>query len=63
MLCLLAMIGDEQEAGYSVVCGTASVDAETGANFFAEKCDGLHRYVVKQKEDAYYADCINEIIK
>ena len=29
---LMALIGDEHEAGYDVVTGYASVDAEDGAN-------------------------------
>ena len=63
MLCLLALIGNEEKAEYSVVIGTASVDASTGENYFTENSDGPHKYVVKQKEDTYYADAINKLIK
>ena len=63
MLCLLALIGNEEKAEYSVVIGTASVDASTGENYFTVNSDGPHKYVVKQKEDTYYADAINKLIK
>ncbi len=62
MLCLLALIGDEENAGYSVVHGKCSVDATTGENFFVSDPNGLHAYVVKEKEDSYYADAINKLI-
>ena len=62
MLCLLALIGDEEKAGYSVVRGKGSVDATTGENCFVSNPNGLHAYVVKEKEDSYYADAINKLI-
>lgn len=63
MLCLLAIIGDEEKAGYSVVSGKAFVDANTGENYFTPDSKGLHSYVVKQKEDSYYANAINDLLK
>ena len=63
MLCLLALIGDEEKAGYSVIRGKGSVDAATGQNYFVSNPNGLHSYVVKEKEDIYYADAINNSIK
>ncbi len=63
MLCLLALIGDEEKAGYSVVHGKGSVDAKTGENYFVSDPNGLHSYVVREKEDSYYADAINKLIK
>ncbi len=63
MLCLLALIGNEEKAGYSTVSGTASVDAKTGENYFSANSEGLHKYVIKQKEDEYYAAAINKLIK
>jgi hypothetical protein len=63
MLCLLALIGNEEKAGYSAVSGKASVDAKTGENYFSVSKEGLHKYVVKKKEDAYYAHAINNLIK
>ncbi len=62
MLCLMACIQDENEAGYSVVKGTASVDGETGDNFFVKSECGRHRYVVKKHEDEYYSEQINAIL-
>lgn len=58
MLCLLALIGDEQAAGYRSVRGVARVDAETGCNFFEPCPDGAHRYVVKDRPDAFYQAAI-----
>lgn len=63
MLVLMAMIGDEAAAGYDVVCGTASVDSETGSNHFLPDENGLHKYVIKNKANEYYIRLINQIIK
>lgn len=63
MLVLMAINGDEAASGYDVVCGTASLDAETGKNYFTESADGLHKYVVRKYEPAYYAEKINELIR
>lgn len=63
MLCLLALIGDEQEAGYRSVRGVARVDAETGCNFFEPCADGAHRYVVKDRADAFYQAAIETRIR
>lgn len=60
MLVLMAIIGDEAAAGYDVVCGTASVDCETGANHFLPDKNGLHKYVSKGKENNYYKKQINK---
>ena len=62
MTALLAVIGDEEKAGYNLVRGTMSVDTESGANFFAKSENGLHAYVVKKFDDTYYSNAINEII-
>lgn len=62
MLVQMAIIGDEAAAGYDTVCGTASVDAETGVNRFRRHPDGLHRYVVKTRPDEAYAKEINALI-
>ena len=63
MLCLLACVGDEESAGYEVVRGKARVNPETGANYFLREEKGLHAYVIKKKENAYYEAAINERIK
>ena len=62
MLVLMALIGDEKEAGYDTVTGTASVNEQTGANFFDERSDGSHKYVVRLHGSDYYKDKINEIL-
>ena len=59
MLILLALIGDETKAGYTTVTGRAAVDPADGANHFAVSPDGPHRFVVKAREDAFYASAIN----
>lgn len=59
MLVLLCLVGDEAAAGYGTVTGWASVDPETGANFFVRDGAGPHRFVVKAREDAFYAKEIN----
>ena len=48
MLVLMALIGDEEKAGYDVVQGVASVDCYTGANRFFSCVDGKHKYVIKK---------------
>lgn len=63
MLCLLAIIGDEEKAGYSTVKGKASVDGKTGENYFEKDENGLHKFVVKVKNNSFYANCINDLIK
>ena len=63
MLVQMALTGDEKQAGYSTVRGTARVDAETGQNYFTRSPDGLHTYVIKDMPDGYYADIIDERIK
>ena len=62
MLSMMALIGDEGEAGYETVSGTASVDAETGANYFVRHPDGKHKFVVKKHTNDYYENMINGII-
>lgn len=63
MLVLLACIGDEEKAGYRVVKGTVSVDAETGANAFHPHPQGRHGYVIKTMPDRYYQTIIDEILE
>ena len=63
MLVQLALIGDEEKAGYSIFRGKASLDAQTGANHFAEMSEGLHAYVVKNEPNSFYEDMINNAIR
>ena len=62
MTALMAVIGDEENAGYSVVRGTARLDPETGKNYFTEDKNGLHKYVVMNYPCEYYSDMINSRI-
>lgn len=62
MLALLAVIGDEEKAGYEKICGTAFVDSE-GYTIMNECENGLHSYVVKKHQDKFYEDMINEILE
>ena len=63
MLSLLAVIGDEDTAGYDTVRGIARVDGTGGENRFTETPDGLHRYLKMKHPPAYYEDWINERIR
>ena len=62
MLVLLALVGDEETAGYGTVRGWATVDAETGENHFRVDENGPHAYVVKAREDAFYVDAIDRLL-
>lgn len=62
MLVMLALVGDEGEAGYTTVRGWAKVDPETGANYFTQDEQGLHQYVVKAKENEFYKKMINDLL-
>ena len=59
MLVLMALIGDEEEAGYGTVVGRATVDERSGANYFLRSADGKHKYVVKKYGNDYYQSQIN----
>jgi hypothetical protein len=61
MLVTLAIIGDNEKAGYKTVKGYATVDEE-GTNFFKEDENGPHEYVVKAHNDSYYSEMINNLI-
>ena len=63
MLALLAVIGDETAAGYDTVTGFARVDPLDGANYFQPDPNGLHRYVIKNKENSFYTEAINSRIR
>ena len=60
---MLAIIGDEEKAGYDVVCGTASVNPKNGANSFKVSENGLHKYLVRKFDTDYYKEQINNAIK
>ena len=62
MLIMLAMIGDEEKAGYNTVKGFARTDKSTGLNNFTPDLNGNHTFVIKKFDDSYYANQIDEII-
>ncbi len=62
MTALMAVIGDEEKAGYDTVTGTARLDTDTGRNYFSEDENGLHRYVKMKFPPEYYSDMINSRI-
>ncbi len=62
MLVLMALIGDEEKAGYKTVTGTASVDAESGKNYFIRSDAGNHKFVIKQQENCFYEEQINRLL-
>ena len=62
MLVQMALIGDETQAGYETVSGRASVDAQTGANYFTKVPDGPHKYVVKKFGNDYYQKQIDDCL-
>ena len=59
MTVLMALEGDEMAAGYEAVRGFASLDAESGANYFCEDENGPHCFVRKAMPNAFYAERIN----
>lgn len=63
MTALMAVIGDEEEAGYELVRGTARVNAATGENYFIRSADGLHGYVRKKMPDGWYEAAINAVVR
>lgn len=62
MTALLAVCGDERQAGYGFYTGTVSVDTQTGTSSFTEDPAGRHRIVYKLRPDETYAGAINKIV-
>ena len=62
MTVLMALIGDEKAAGYEAVRGWASLDAESGRNYFKTDENGLHCFVKKARPNEYYKEIINKRI-
>lgn len=62
MLCLLALIGDCERAGYDTVSGTAWLNPENGTNYF-KRGEGKHEFVIKKFPDSYYKDAVNSRIE
>ena len=62
MLARLALVGDEEKAGYRCVKGKAKLSALTGKNRFVPG-EGNCAYVVKTQPDDHYKAVINELLK
>lgn len=62
MLVHMALVGDEEKAGYRTVSGTASVDDQTGANYFVSNVSGKHKYVIKKQDNHFYEGTINRAL-
>lgn len=62
MLVLMALIGDEERAGYKTVVGTASVDAQDGSNRFEACANGKHAFVIKNRADAEFEAQIRSVL-
>ena len=62
MLCLLAIIGDNDKAGYDTVQGKAWIDPNDGSNYF-KRGEGNHEFVVKKHPDDYYKNEVNKRIE
>lgn len=45
------------------ILGTAYVDADTGENSFTEDPSGLHKYVIKKRENDYYKTEIDSLLE
>jgi hypothetical protein len=63
MLALLAIAGDPEKAGYTVVRGQARIDPSDGKNSWTPDENGTQRYVVKAKPDDFYRDAIHAMIQ
>ncbi len=63
MTAMLAVIGDEEKAGYDIVKCRVSVDAGSGANYYILDESSSCKFVVKKFEDSYYTDMINKVIE
>ena len=44
------------------VTGTASVNEQTGANYFKPNANGIHKFVIKKYENDYYEEQINNLL-
>ncbi len=62
MLVLLACIGDERGAGYSVRRGYVSVNRDNGENYFVPNPDGNANIVTCKHAKQFYANMINDLI-
>jgi hypothetical protein len=62
MTVIMALMGDEAEAGYDTVKGIATVDPITGENSFSKDPMGRHQYVIRKHPPRYYEEQIDALI-
>ena len=58
MTALLAVIGDEEKAGYEKHCGIITFDSE-GGSYFSSDTSSDRCYVTKKYDDSFYTEAIN----
>ena len=63
MTAILAVIGNEAEAGYDTVKAKIWVDRKTGENYFTPDENSNRKFVIKKFPDEYYSNMINEVIE
>ena len=63
MTAVYAITGDAEKEGYKKVWGRATVDPKTGQNRFEVCGNGRHAYLVKEKEDAFYKNRIETLLR
>ena len=62
MTVIFAIIGNADKAGYKKIRGKAFVNPENGKNCFERSENAKHFYLVKEKDDKFYKEQINEIL-
>ena len=62
MTAIFSIIGDAEKAGYKKIRGRAFVNAKSGKNCFEISENGKHYYLVKERDDSFYKEQINEIL-
>lgn len=62
MLILLAATGSPEKAAYRSIYGKASVDPQSGYNSFTEQPTGPHRFVIKERDNAFYQQAVNNAL-
>ena len=62
MTVIMALMGDEAEAGYDTVKGIATVDPITGENSFSKDPMGNHHYVIRKHPPHHYEEMIDALI-
>lgn len=61
LLTYIAVVGDEQKAGFDCVFGRAEIE-ENGINHFTEEVNGSHCFVIKKYDNDYYEKVLENLI-